>query len=306
MPPMTSPDRDATSNLADEADYAAYPGDMPWHSIVTLLAPMFVGADVGDPGRGRLAAMETIASYGARTQVELMQVAQIIGFSLAAMDNLASATADDVPLAMKLRLRSGAVALNRAAQQNARVLEKLQRLDPPLEQSIAEQAEEAGRRPGGLAGEDRGSEVETGGGTVAGRATVEEVLAAIRETGDSSDSIGRPHDAPPGIAQIEEVIAPAERGGPMLRTAPMRQIVEPPALSGEQQRKRMWARAMETVAATLSAADFGNLSPSGGRPEAMWAGMSDFPASELAPGVEGIRLPMPAVTHRAQELAKPP
>jgi hypothetical protein len=304
---MTLPDHDAASDLPDEADYPVRSADLPWDLIVTLLAPMFMGADVRDPSLGRLAAMETIASYGARTQVELMQIAQIIGFSLAAMDNLALAMADDVPLAMKLRLRGGATALNRAAQQNCRMLEKIRRLNPTLEPSIGERGgmSEAEARPGALVGEERGFAADENAGTATEGDPVKDLFVRAREAGNGVENAGQPPDARP--VPIEAATAPAARGGTGALTPPPRQFgsVDSPALSGEQQRKRMWARAMEAVAGTLSA-DPGNLPSSVGRSEQIWARMADLPASEVPPSVGGVRLPIPGVGRRAQELSKPP
>lgn len=69
---------------------------------------MFMSASTGDLCFARLAALETIASYGARTQADLLNIARIIAFSLVVMDSLWLSMADDVSLTMKLRLRCSA------------------------------------------------------------------------------------------------------------------------------------------------------------------------------------------------------
>jgi len=146
-PPAADPINPATGSVAvdDDATLGADPGhDSPAHPsdlllqlIVAFLAPMFMSASTGDLGFARLAALETIASYGLRTQAELMNIAQIIAFGLAAMDSLWLSMADDVSLTMKIRLRSTANGLNRSAQQNQRVLDKRRTDDPPSKPDIA-------------------------------------------------------------------------------------------------------------------------------------------------------------------------
>jgi len=91
--------------------------------VLGFLTPLLMAGCSCDLGHARMAAIETLASYQARTQAELVKIAQIIGFGLIAMDNLRLSMAD-VSLSMRLRLRGGANALNRSAQQNNRALDK--------------------------------------------------------------------------------------------------------------------------------------------------------------------------------------
>lgn len=90
--------------------------------IVTLLAPIFLGVTGGDIGLARIAAAETIDDFRARNQMDLIAVAQIIANGLAAVDSLSRSMEDDLSLSMTLRLRGNAISLNRAAEQNRRVL----------------------------------------------------------------------------------------------------------------------------------------------------------------------------------------
>jgi beta-glucosidase-like glycosyl hydrolase len=90
--------------------------------IVTLLAPIFLGVTGGDIGLARMAAAETINDFRARNHMDLIAVAQIITNGLAAVDSLCRSMGDDVSLSMTLRLRGNAISLNRAAEQNRRVL----------------------------------------------------------------------------------------------------------------------------------------------------------------------------------------
>jgi hypothetical protein len=118
-------------NQAAPPDFPVHPSDILLEMIVAFLAPMFMTAACHDYRFARLAAMETMACYGARTQAELLNIAMIIGYSLTALDSLCLSMGDDLSLSMKLRLRSGANAANRSAQQNQRTLDQRQQQDPP-------------------------------------------------------------------------------------------------------------------------------------------------------------------------------
>jgi hypothetical protein len=83
--------------------------------IVTLLAPTSFGATAGDADLARAAAIETMNAYRARTDADLIGIAQIIGFDLAALGSLSLSMADDISLAIIPRLHGNATALNRCA-----------------------------------------------------------------------------------------------------------------------------------------------------------------------------------------------
>jgi len=104
------------------ADAAAGPN--PSHIlmdfIVALLAPMFLSVTAGDAGLARGAAIETVNAYRTRNHADLVAIAQVIGFGLAALGSLSLSMADDISLSMTLRLRGSAIALNRAAEHNRR------------------------------------------------------------------------------------------------------------------------------------------------------------------------------------------
>ncbi|MEA2738474.1 MAG: hypothetical protein QOH05_1781, partial [Acetobacteraceae bacterium] len=102
---------------------ARRPADVLMNFIVSLLAPMFLFASDGDVAFARLAAIETVNAYRARNQADLVAIAQIIGFGLAALGSLSLSMADDISLAMTLRLRGNANALHRSAEQNRRALQ---------------------------------------------------------------------------------------------------------------------------------------------------------------------------------------
>jgi hypothetical protein len=98
--------------------------------LVALLAPMFICGSAGNLDLARLAATETINAYRARDQADLISIAQIIAFGLAALGSLSLSMADDLSLSTTLRLRGNANALNRSAEQNRRALRDYRANDP--------------------------------------------------------------------------------------------------------------------------------------------------------------------------------
>lgn len=90
--------------------------------LITLLAPMFLSVCRGDIFLARRAASATLDGYRTSTHADLIAVAQIIAFGLAAIASISLSLADDIPASLALRLRANANACNRAAQQNRRAL----------------------------------------------------------------------------------------------------------------------------------------------------------------------------------------
>jgi hypothetical protein len=114
--------------------------------IVTLLAPIFLGVTNGDLNLARKAAFDTVATYRATNQADLIAIAQIIGFGLAALGSLSLSMTGDPSPSMVLRLRGNANALNRSAEQNRRALDKRRRETPtPQHDAICAQDIEAVR-----------------------------------------------------------------------------------------------------------------------------------------------------------------
>ena len=89
--------------------------------VLNLLTPFLIAAGLSDPALARQTAKETIAAYKAPDQ--LLTVAQITTFALAAIDNLRLSLPEDLSLSMKLKLRGNANALNRASQKATASLE---------------------------------------------------------------------------------------------------------------------------------------------------------------------------------------
>src|SRR5471030_101779 len=82
--------------------------------IVGFLVPMFLAAAGDNPALACTAAIQTVNAYRAQTRPDILVVAQIIAFGLAALDSLSRSMQDDIPPAVTLRLRANAVAANRA------------------------------------------------------------------------------------------------------------------------------------------------------------------------------------------------
>ena len=99
-----------------------HPSEALMALIVALLAPMFLGVTAGDINLARLAAWETITAYQSRNQADLIAIAQIIAYGLAAIGSLSLSMDDNISISMALRLRGNANGLNRSAEQNRRAL----------------------------------------------------------------------------------------------------------------------------------------------------------------------------------------
>ena len=112
------------------SNLAVQPGDVLLHLIVTLLTPMFLGVSSGNPDFARMAALETVNSYRARSYPDLIAVAGILAFGLAAISSACLSMADEVSLTMTLRLRANANACDRSAARNRRALQNNQ--DSPM------------------------------------------------------------------------------------------------------------------------------------------------------------------------------
>ena len=119
------------------------PSDILTHLIATLLAPMFLLATGGDLAFAHRAALETLNSYRARNQLDLIAIAQIVGCGLAALGSVSRSMEDDLSVSMVLRLRGNAVALNRAVEHARRALGKNCPEPPPAIEPVDLQAEAA-------------------------------------------------------------------------------------------------------------------------------------------------------------------
>jgi hypothetical protein len=122
----TQPPRDAATGSTTRL----HPFDILMNLVVALLAPMFLCVTGGDVSLARMAATETVAAYRARDLSDLIAIAQIIAYGLAALGSLSRSMEDDIPLAMALRLRNNANALSRSAELNRQAIRDKRDGDP--------------------------------------------------------------------------------------------------------------------------------------------------------------------------------
>jgi hypothetical protein len=95
-------------------------------TILGRLALLFLSGTDGDLAPARQAAAHMLAAYQPRTEDELRLAAQVVSFSLHALEALGQAATQDMPLNKILRLRSGAVSLSRESHKAERRLEQRQ------------------------------------------------------------------------------------------------------------------------------------------------------------------------------------
>jgi hypothetical protein len=141
--------------------------------------------------QARAAATETVNAYCARNQADLITIAQIIGFSLAALDTISLSMTEDLSPAMTLRLRGNASVLNRAAEQHRRIHQAGQRsapaprpqANPPLRQQPAKPAKPANQDTWAIAMASQANEITAG---IANLPTTERNAAAMRAEALSS------------------------------------------------------------------------------------------------------------------------
>ncbi len=127
--------------MSDKAQ-PSHPAQPLLNLIVTLLTPMFLAAAGNDLAFARQAAIETLNAYRAETQSDLITIAKIIGFGLAALAALSLSISDELPLRTMLRLHASANASDRSEHRNRQVLQQSQahRASAPVEPDIDEAA----------------------------------------------------------------------------------------------------------------------------------------------------------------------
>lgn len=84
-------------------------------NILGFMLPFFLVSAAGNAGLARAAIKELIDAYQASSPAELDLVGRIIGFSIAAMDNLRLSMAPDLSDTKVLRYRCNAVTLSRSS-----------------------------------------------------------------------------------------------------------------------------------------------------------------------------------------------
>jgi hypothetical protein len=95
-------------------------------TILGRLVRLLLTAANNDETAARQAAIETLADYQPETAAELRLAANIVSFSLHALEALSQAAIPDLSLAKTLRLRGSAVSLSRESHKAERRLEQRQ------------------------------------------------------------------------------------------------------------------------------------------------------------------------------------
>lgn len=96
-------------------------------TVLVRLTVLFLVGAAGNPVAARQAASQMLAAYKVENDEELRLAAEIISFSLHALEALSQASAPDFPPNKVLRFRGSAVSLSREAHKAQRKLDLLQR-----------------------------------------------------------------------------------------------------------------------------------------------------------------------------------
>jgi hypothetical protein len=234
--------------------------DLLLEFLLASLAPLLMVGGIADFPSARRAARQAIDAYNASSQVELVTIAQTLGFALTALDDLRLSLAANLPLTMKLRLRGNAIALGRSSRHSSETLEKFRRTAARSGPSLAEQAaygpaQAPGTRP------DHPNPVTA------------ELPAELR-----SDPVTA-EPCPAGLRSdpVTAETCPAEpRPDPMTAEPRPDPLQAAPAASTRQQ----WAHAMTTVAAELQAR-VAHVSPLQLHSDGLWVDVLTDLATEL-------------------------
>jgi hypothetical protein len=204
-----------------------------------------------------MAAIETVNTYRVRNHADLIAVAQIIAFGLAALGSLSLSMADDISLSMALRLRGNANALNRSAEQNRRALRETRGSDSvPHHDTTAPEAE----TPATAANNDTRPEPEMLLSAAAAQRLAAEGQARLQSTErpavEPSVTPLAQASAPATADNKPQVPPPAPASAPT--TARNKPPVPPPAAASapataQKRHQHMWAIAMVKEASELTA-----------------------------------------------------
>jgi hypothetical protein len=263
--------------------------DLLLEFLLASLAPLLMVGGIADFPSARRAARQAIDAYNASSQVELVTIAQTLGFALTALDDLRLSLAANLPLTMKLRLRGNAIALGRSSRHSSETLEKFRRTAARSGPSLAEQAaygpaQAPGTRPdhpNPVTAELRPAEPQSDPVTAEpcpaeprpDPVTAETCPAELR----SDPVTAEPCPAEPRPDPVTAEPCPAEpRPDPMTAEPRPDPLQAAPAASTRQQ----WAHAMTTVAAELQAR-VAHVSPLQLHSDGLWVDVLTDLATEL-------------------------
>jgi hypothetical protein len=281
--------------------------------IYGYVLPLFTGNSTLDLTAARLAMVETILSYHARTQRELLLVAKVVAFGLAALDSLRLSMDDEHAVLLKLKLRANAAALERLADRNTGRLDKLLQAPAvgPAELDPWTAVDEAD-----LAGMLSNARVMI----EAANAQLAAAYVPDRPASPTSPTTAEPPaaapataeliaDAPAAIAQPPAAEPPTERphtepAAPPVTIPPAASAPVPPqpAITRERRDMGLWASAMKNVAMEHMA-QAAEGTPAQRKDDALKASVLGEVASELAAQANGTR---PLTTADSVFATRPP
>ncbi|WP_428486182.1 hypothetical protein [Rhodopila sp.] len=277
-----------TTPATDDRPFS--PADMLMALLINLLAPMFLTDGTSDLRLARMAAMETVNGYRARSGADLLMIVQIVAFGLAALGSLSLSMADDLPLLLILRLRGNAAALNRAAEQNRRALEKSLHAETPSapdpaefddvdDAMVADVVRQAQTR---VADAQARLAEQAAAPVTANPVSIDPVAVAAAAAASSAMAASSAVVAEPaGPVPSAVPVPPAGVAGPAHPAAPA--AATQPRPTAEQQHRAVWAAAMSQVAGECTAS-LASLSPAQRRDASIWATALSASATDLLAG----------------------
>ncbi|HEX3575115.1 MAG TPA: hypothetical protein VHU42_10990 [Rhodopila sp.] len=275
-----------TIALADTPQHASaialHPADILMTVIVAFLAPMFLTSSGGDIQFARMAAIETVNAYRARNHADLIAIAQVIACGLTALGSLALSLADNLSLSMTLRLRSNAVALNRAAELNRRALretpigDRVPQAGETTDPTFATQIDQPDYHAEviasvaaaqGMAAEAFANLAKDPAPAAISQAPTPEAALSLAAPSLAAPSVATPSVATPGTAATTIAVPSAAT----------------PKMADRQRQDVIWASAIADVAGEF-AADIGHLSPNDQIKQSRMAALLSRCASDLISG----------------------
>jgi hypothetical protein len=271
----------------------SHPADVFMHLVVTSLAPIFLAATGGNLDDARAAAIATINAYNPRNQADLLPIAQILAFGLAALGSISLSMAGNIPFPLILRLRGNATSLNRAAEQCRRALR-----ETPAPDAAARAAPTAPSAAPCCPPEFSEAERRIEEAVIAEVARTQQRLVDYQASFDAAERQPTQAAAPATAAMAAPVLQDpameaivAQRRNDEAETvlkAPARRPTTTPAaqhvsMTGDEARRAAWSSAMADVAGEV-AAEIATLPPSERRAAGIRAAALASAANHLLTG----------------------
>jgi len=114
------------------------PAETALGQVLAFLLPFFLKGAAGDADLAHATALQMLDSFAVTSSKDLLLAAQIIAFSLSALDTLGTAVAvTDLSPSARLRLRGNANALHRAGEQCRKALDRSYQRGMPVAAAAA-------------------------------------------------------------------------------------------------------------------------------------------------------------------------